>query len=254
MFGKLVPVIVVSLLVSGYTAHADVDVAVPCKEKKAKAIGKKAVGLLEAFGKNIEREDPARLDSAISKANSKFTKGFTEAEARGRCITSGDSDAIEAKVDAFVLDVVEEVSRVATTTVTTTSLFAPTTSSTLPPTTTTLPATTTTVPTSTTMTEPPTTTFQPPATTTTTMPGACGPCVSDDGCPPGTVCNASQLCLPWCECPLCDVCAGLCVPRECGDCTSNVDCAPGTTCNAAEVCLVSCSCPFFTVCAGTCVP
>jgi len=248
MFSKLVPAIVVLLLVSGYTAHADVDPAALCKEKKAKATGKNASGLLEAFGKNIEKEDPARLDSAISKAKSKFTKGFTEAEATGQCLTSGDSDAIEAKVNALVLDVVEEVFLFTTTTVTTTSLPTPTTSSTVPPTTTTLPRTTTTVPTTTTMTEPPTT------TTTTTMPGACGPCVSNDGCPDGTLCNASQLCLPWCECLQCDVCAGFCVPRECGDCTSNVDCASGTTCNAADLCLVSCSCPLCTVCAGKCVP
>jgi hypothetical protein len=48
-------------------------------------------------------------------------------------------------------------------------------------------------------------------TTTTTVPGQCGPCVSNDDCPGGTVCNASQVCLSWCECPPCDVCAGFCV-------------------------------------------
>lgn len=85
-------------------------------------------------------------------------------------------------------------------------------------------------------------------------PCGCGPCISTEDCPAGTVCNANQLCLLWCECPECDVCAGLCVPADCGECTSNADCPPGTTCNAADICLVSCSCPLCAVCAGHCVP
>ncbi|MHC4984483.1 MAG: hypothetical protein ACYTF6_15115 [Planctomycetota bacterium] len=47
----------------------------------------------------------------VSKAESKFTKGFTKAEdkAAGACPTSGDSGSIESKVNAFVLDVIAEL-------------------------------------------------------------------------------------------------------------------------------------------------
>lgn len=81
-----------------------------CKEKKTKAAGKKAFALLKAFGKNHKKPDAGKLESDISKAQSKFTKGFIKAEGKGQCLTSGDADPIEAQVDAFVLDVIGEVS------------------------------------------------------------------------------------------------------------------------------------------------
>jgi hypothetical protein len=51
------------------------------------------------------------LAADVSKAESKFTKGFTKAEdkAAGACPTSGDSGSIESKVNAFVLDVIAEL-------------------------------------------------------------------------------------------------------------------------------------------------
>ncbi len=39
----------------------------------------------------------------------------------------------------------------------------------------------------------------------------CGPCISDEDCPPAMTCNAEEACLPSCDCPECDVCAGFCV-------------------------------------------
>lgn len=41
--------------------------------------------------------------------------------------------------------------------------------------------------------------------------GGCGLCVSDAECPDGRTCNADEICLPSCECPVCDVCTGFCV-------------------------------------------
>jgi hypothetical protein len=58
--------------------------------------------LLKAYGKNIKKPNPAKLASDISKAQSKFTKGFVKAESKGGCVTTGDAATIEAKTDAFV--------------------------------------------------------------------------------------------------------------------------------------------------------
>ncbi len=41
--------------------------------------------------------------------------------------------------------------------------------------------------------------------------GMCGECISDNECPYGTRC-ASEVCMTSCECPMCDVCAGQCIP------------------------------------------
>jgi hypothetical protein len=100
------------LVLAASPAQAAVDPGDTCKERKAKAAGKKVFELLKAFGENIERENLTKLGSDISKAQSKFTRSFTKAEGSNwiQCLTSGDSDAIEAKVDVLVEDVVAEVS------------------------------------------------------------------------------------------------------------------------------------------------
>ena len=96
-----------ALLTAG-AAGAGSDPAASCKASKAKATGKKASSLMKAFGKNIKSSDPLKLAQSISKTESKFTKGFAKAEAKGGCLTTGDAGAIEAKVDAFVADVVAD--------------------------------------------------------------------------------------------------------------------------------------------------
>jgi hypothetical protein len=117
-------------------------------ERKASAAGKKAADILKAHGRNQRKPHAARLARDVSKAQSKFTKIFTKAEATGACRTSGDAAAIEAKVDAFIGDVIGHVSYPTTTTslppTTTTSVSTTTTTSSLPPTTTTSVSTTTT--------------------------------------------------------------------------------------------------------------
>ena len=83
-----------------------------CKDSKLKGTGKKAYDLLKAFGKNIKKSpagDP-KLGDNVSKAQSKFTKAFTKAEDKGGCVTTADSGLIEPKVDAFVMDVIAELS------------------------------------------------------------------------------------------------------------------------------------------------
>jgi len=92
------------LVVASSAAYAGVAADAQCKEKKAKATGKKAADLLKALGKNVKKTDAAKLAQNISKAQSKFTKAFGKAEEKGGCDTTGDAAAIEAKVDAFVAD------------------------------------------------------------------------------------------------------------------------------------------------------
>ena len=83
-----------------------VDQAARCKEAKARETGKKAFGLLKAFGKNTKKPNAARLAQDISKVQSKFAEGFSKADGRGGCQTTGDADSIEAMVDGFVIDTV----------------------------------------------------------------------------------------------------------------------------------------------------
>jgi len=99
------------LLVAG-TVQAGVAPDALCKEKKAKAAGKKAADLMKAFGKNIKKTDTAKLAEDVSKAQSKFTKAFTKAEGAGGCDTNGDAAAIEAKVDAAVSDLVADLTNI----------------------------------------------------------------------------------------------------------------------------------------------
>ena len=64
--------------------------------------------------------------------------------------------------------------------------------------------------------------------------GICGECLSDSGCPEGTFCNASDICLVSCDCPECAVCAGFCVPIDLQECKSNADCAATEFCASPE--------------------
>jgi hypothetical protein len=92
MLTKLVATIAVGVfMIGGSNLYAGVDPGDLCKEKKAKAAGKKAFDLLKAFGKNIKKPNGAKLDQDVSKAQSKFTKGFDKAESKDGCQTTGDA-------------------------------------------------------------------------------------------------------------------------------------------------------------------
>jgi hypothetical protein len=92
-------------LVGGSTsAHAQNK----CQGAKIKDAVKKAacIGVLQAkrvaTGKAI---DPAKL----AKCQTKLGTAYSKLEGKGDCGTTGDATAIEAKVDAFVLDLVDEL-------------------------------------------------------------------------------------------------------------------------------------------------
>ena len=80
-----------------------------CTSGKLKSAGKKAAGRGKCYSKAVGKgltPDPA----CLQKASDAFTKGFTKAEGKGDCIApTGDHDAIEAKVDAFIASVRDTV-------------------------------------------------------------------------------------------------------------------------------------------------
>jgi len=90
-----------------------------CSAGKKKCVNKKAAGLLKCRAKC--QKDPAKCGvvetECRNKAIAKFdggTKGFAgscfgKLEAEGGCPTVGDMAALEAKVDAFVADVLSEL-------------------------------------------------------------------------------------------------------------------------------------------------
>ena len=89
---------------------ADVDGALAvgtpsaCQEAKLRAAGKKASCLLGLSAKDAQGRG---LDSAkVQACKDRMLRSFEKAEARGGCGTIGDAATIEAKVDAFVDDVV----------------------------------------------------------------------------------------------------------------------------------------------------
>jgi hypothetical protein len=115
------------LVLSAGRGEAAVTPDLRCKDGKAKAAGKRAQLALKAFGANAKTGDATKWARSLSKAESKFTKGFALEEGKGGCATVGDAAAIGALTDGYVGDVV-------------TALCAPGT----PTTTTPLPTTTTT--------------------------------------------------------------------------------------------------------------
>src|ERR1044071_9543352 len=79
-----------------------------CGANKMKAVGKKAAGkafcIAKALGKAVA-VDPV----CFQRVEEKFSAAFTKAELKPPCLTHDDAGAIEAKVDAFVVDVLSEL-------------------------------------------------------------------------------------------------------------------------------------------------
>ena len=100
---------IAAFVLGGPIAHASVDPGDLCKEKKDKAAGKKAFDILKAFGKNTKVPNDPKLAQDISKAQSKFTKGFQKADAAGPCPYPGDEAVVEPVVDDSVADVISTI-------------------------------------------------------------------------------------------------------------------------------------------------
>ena len=98
-----------------------------CKDAKGRGTGKKSLDLLKSFGKNVKKPNLGQLGTDSSKAKSRFTKAFSKAEAMGGCQTTGDADPIEVKVEAFVADILSDLSPASSSTSTSTSSTTSTT-------------------------------------------------------------------------------------------------------------------------------
>jgi hypothetical protein len=75
-----------------------------CAASKLKETGKKASGKLTCWSREVLK--PGTYAACAAKAEFDFAKRFVQAEWKGGCVTTGDGNTIEAKVDAFVADVV----------------------------------------------------------------------------------------------------------------------------------------------------
>jgi hypothetical protein len=83
-----------------------------CSAGKKKCVANKVKAILGCYGKNATKPDAVAFAACIAKGQAKFdggvdpTKGcFAKLEAKPGCITTGDTAALEAKVDAFATDV-----------------------------------------------------------------------------------------------------------------------------------------------------
>jgi hypothetical protein len=112
MLLRRTPLTVVGLAVCllGSRAHASVDPAAICKDKKLTAAARHTRSLSRAFGRNLKIPNSAKLAIDVSKASSRLTKDFLAAESAASCLTMGDAAAIDAKSDALVADVLDELS------------------------------------------------------------------------------------------------------------------------------------------------
>jgi len=79
-----------------------------CQSLKIKASGAKSNCLLAVEGRAVAKglsPDPLRS----MKCRTKFAKLFSDVEAQHHCTTTGDAASVEATIDAFVDDVVTEL-------------------------------------------------------------------------------------------------------------------------------------------------
>jgi hypothetical protein len=117
---------IVSLLI--VAAHAEPDPASRCAGAKIKAAARKTAAKLKCQARAAAHAGPVDV-ACLGKAETKFSAAWARIEAEGGCNTLNDEAAIEAKVDAYVEDLVGELS----VTVTTTTAIACTTSTSFPP-------------------------------------------------------------------------------------------------------------------------
>jgi hypothetical protein len=89
-----------------------------CSAGKKKCVANKVKAILGCYGKNATKPDPVALAACIQKAQDKYSGGLVpakgcfaklEAKTPNDCLTTGDSAALEAKVDAFAVDVTAEL-------------------------------------------------------------------------------------------------------------------------------------------------
>ena len=96
---------VVERLVDGSTnitvgSLAPLAVASVCTASKLKFSGKRASSMLKSHSKAMKKSDSTKLPGDVAKAATKFDTGFTKAESKADCQTTGDTATMAAAVDA----------------------------------------------------------------------------------------------------------------------------------------------------------
>src|SRR5690242_20003525 len=89
---------IVALLALFGSAQAD-DAARRCATAKMLLVGKKIVGLTTCDGRATAKGNAVDT-GCTANVRARFTGRWTKTESRGGCATTGDHDAMEAKVDA----------------------------------------------------------------------------------------------------------------------------------------------------------
>ena len=100
---KLLALSFAACILAAPVAFAASTPAQKCSGSKIKATSKKASAKLKCHEKAILKGvavDP----ECLAKAEEKFTDAFAKAQAKGGCLTTGDTGSIEALVDSFVDD------------------------------------------------------------------------------------------------------------------------------------------------------
>jgi len=99
----------ISLLVGlGTTPALGATPGQTCAATKTKVAGKKASGLATCDARATKSGSAVSRD-CVDKVKAKFAAKWDKADARGGCATTGDRDAVEAKVDAFLVDLEAEL-------------------------------------------------------------------------------------------------------------------------------------------------
>lgn len=108
----------VALVVLTGLSAARLTPAARCAKLKRKAAGAKVADKLACNAAAVGRPGGTPDPVCLAKAEQRFQGAFARAERKGGCSTVGDTAAIEARVDACVADLVEQLPASGTTTTT----------------------------------------------------------------------------------------------------------------------------------------
>jgi hypothetical protein len=95
-----------SFAVSASSGRAGVE---PCVAARAKAAGRKAADVVEAYAFNRKARDPARLAADLSKAQLRFDRSWSAADGTEGCPPGHDLASVSELVDLRALDLVSAV-------------------------------------------------------------------------------------------------------------------------------------------------
>jgi hypothetical protein len=101
MIGRIMSFAVLAVFIFSFAslANAATDPGVACAVSKQKAAAKKLSAKVKCHGTALKKGIAVDAE-CLTKAEGKFNDSFTKAEDKGGCVTTGDTAAIEATIDA----------------------------------------------------------------------------------------------------------------------------------------------------------